>query len=267
MVPSAFVLLEALPLTPNGKVDRKALPAPELPLRRRQPTSRPRTPTEEPLAGIWARCSAWSASASTTTSSSSGGHSLLATQLVSRVRATFGVELPLRALFEAPTLASARRRASMPRAAATAHSSAARCVPAAARRAPLPLSFAQQRLWFLDQLEPGSPLYNIPPALRLRGALDVAALERSLRELVRRHESLRTTFPTQEGQPVQVILPPWQLPLAAGGPAATCPSPSARQEARASGARGGAAPLRPGPRPAAALAAAAAGADASTCCC
>src|SRR3712207_2953192 len=137
-------------------------------------------------------------------SSDLGGHSLLATRVVSSVREVFGVELPLRALFEGPTVAEMAgrveemRRAELP---------ALPPVVPVERAAALPLSFAQERLWFIDRLEPGSAVYNIPMAWRLGGALDVDALERALGEIVRRHESLRTVFREVDGSPVQVIAP------------------------------------------------------------
>jgi acyl carrier protein len=129
-----------------------------------------------------------------------GGHSLLATRLMSRVRETFGKQLPLRRLFEHPTVAQLAEE--LQREAGEAS------VPALVkveRGDGLPLSFAQQRLWFLDQLEPGSTAYNMPGAIRISGALDVAALERSLAAVVNRHESLRSRFEEREGQPRQVI--------------------------------------------------------------
>jgi amino acid adenylation domain-containing protein len=129
-----------------------------------------------------------------------GGHSLLGVQIVSRVRKAFGVEIPLRALFEEPTVAGLARRI-----AAAAGEEGPEPISGAAGAGPAPLSFAQQRLWFLSQLDPASPVYNLPAAVRLRGSLDVAALEHALAVVVRRHESLRTRFPVLAGEPVQVV--------------------------------------------------------------
>ncbi|HEX2079479.1 MAG TPA: amino acid adenylation domain-containing protein, partial [Longimicrobium sp.] len=203
MVPAAFVVLERLPLTPNGKLDRKALPAPELASAEERYVA-PRTPVEEVLAGIWAEVLRLERVGVEESFFELGGHSLLATRVVSRVRAVFAVELPLRALFEGPTVAQLAgrveemRRAELP---------VLPPVVPTERTGPLPLSFAQERLWFIDRLEPGSAVYNIPVAWRLGGALDQAALERSLSEIVRRHEALRTVFAEVNGSPVQVIAP------------------------------------------------------------
>ncbi|HVH13856.1 MAG TPA: condensation domain-containing protein, partial [Longimicrobium sp.] len=204
MVPSAFVALDALPQTPNGKVDRKALPAPDG-VADEDAYVAPRTPTEEVLAGMFGDVLGTSGLGAGADFFALGGHSLLATRLASRVRDGFGVELPLRALFEAPSVAALAGRvdALLREGAGTA---APPLVPIA-RDGDAPLSFAQQRLWFIDQLQPGSAAYNIPVALRMRGALDVAVLERSLSEIVRRHEALRTTFAAAGGEPVQVIHP------------------------------------------------------------
>ena len=183
MVPSAFVVLEALPLTPNGKVDRKALPAPEE--RRRaageRSTRRRGRRWRRSLAGIWAEVLGLERVGRQDNFFELGGHSLLATQVISRVRQVFGVELPLRALFEAPTVAGLAR-AGRGRAGEKAQGSGGRA-PAGARWSEdggAAAVVAQQRLWFLDQLEPGSAAYNISMALRLRGELEVEALERSV---------------------------------------------------------------------------------------
>ncbi len=206
MVPSAFVLRDALPLSPAGKIDRRALPAPEI-SREGLATeyAAPRTPTEEIIAGVFQEVLGTRAGADDDFFAL-GGHSLLATQVISRLRATFDVELPLRALFEAPTPAAlAARVEEARRDGAAPHAPALVPLP---RDGDPPLSFAQQRLWFLDQLAPGSALYNIPTALRLKGALDTGALQGALDELVRRHEALRTTFPARGGEPVQRIQTP-----------------------------------------------------------
>ncbi|HEY7216731.1 MAG TPA: amino acid adenylation domain-containing protein, partial [Thermoanaerobaculia bacterium] len=214
MVPTAFVTLAALPRTPNGKVDRKALPAPEqrgceegyLP---------PRTPVEEVLAGIWAELLGIDRVGAADNFFELGGHSLLATQVTSRLRGAFGVEMPLRDLFEAPTPAELAVRVEAARQAA-AKWTVPPLVPIAPslRQGPLPLSFAQQRLWFVDRFEPGRPLYNLQVALHVEGPLDSAVLVRCLGEVVRRHQTLRTVFAAPEGSAVQVIQPaaPFVLP-------------------------------------------------------
>jgi amino acid adenylation domain-containing protein len=203
MVPSAFVVLDAFPLTPSGKVARRALPAPDAAPAGAQ--VEPRTPAEEILAGIYAEVLRLERVGVEESFFALGGHSLLATRLVSRVRGAFGVELPLRALFEAPTVAAlAGRVEALAREGRGVQAPPLVPVP---RDRPLPLSFAQARLWFIDQLQPGSAAYNIPYALRLKGALDAEALERSLAALAARHETLRTRFAVLDGEPVQVIDP------------------------------------------------------------
>jgi amino acid adenylation domain-containing protein len=202
MVPSAFVVLGALPLTPNGKVDRKALPAPEHGGDAAAYVA-PRDMGEDKLARIWQEVLKVERVGVRDNFFELGGHSLLATQVVSRIRKELSTELALRELFEAPTveqLAARIRNGAGRRAVAPV------IVARARGKKPLPLSFAQERLWFLDQLEPGSAAYNMPAALRLRGRLDVSALARSIAEVVRRHEALRTTFEIgADGAPVQVI--------------------------------------------------------------
>ncbi|AEI67139.1 non-ribosomal peptide synthase/polyketide synthase [Corallococcus macrosporus] len=203
MVPSAYVVLETLPLTPNGKVDRKALPAPEAAGPKAEQFQAPRTATEQKLAAIFSEVLNVERVGLEGDFFELGGHSLLATQLVSRVREAFQMELPLRDVFESPTVEKLAARLEEAQSGASAQQAPAlRRMP---RVGALPLSFAQQRLWFLEQLEPGSSVYNIPLAIRLSGALQVDALELALRELVRRHEVLRTTFRTEGGTPVQII--------------------------------------------------------------
>ena len=162
----------------------------------------PRTPTEEILAGIWVSLLRIEKIGVNDNFFSFGGHSLLATQVVARIRRTLGVELPLRAMFEAPTIAELAARVE---AANRADIIAVPPPSKAAEEKTSPLSFAQQRLWFLDQLDPGNPLYNLPQMIRMRGELDVEALQQSISEIVRRHRSLRTIFTTVDNQPVQVI--------------------------------------------------------------
>ncbi len=190
MVPAAFVFLDAMPLTPNGKVDRKALARIEPERSTATTSAAPRTPAEELLAGIWCDLLGIERAGVEDSFFELGGHSLLGMRVVSRVRDAFGVELPLRALFEAPTLAGLAARIEAERA-----GGAVPAIRPISRTADLPLSFAQERLWFLEQLEPGRPAYNIPLALRLDGPLDVAALAAAFRGIVRRHEALAHHLP------------------------------------------------------------------------
>ncbi|HVR95722.1 MAG TPA: non-ribosomal peptide synthase/polyketide synthase, partial [Thermoanaerobaculia bacterium] len=202
MVPAAFVVLEALPLTPNGKVDRRALSASAAPERTVSAGGEALDPIEELLAGIWAEVLGLDRVGTGEDFFALGGHSLLATQVVSRVRSVLGAELPVRTLFESPTVAGLARAVQE-----SGEGQAPPIVPVL-RDGDLPLSFAQQRLWFLDQLEPGNPAYNIPLAVRLTGELPVDRLRGVFAEVVRRHESLRTTFASRDGRAVQVISPP-----------------------------------------------------------
>ncbi|HEX7242822.1 MAG TPA: amino acid adenylation domain-containing protein, partial [Longimicrobiaceae bacterium] len=211
MVPSAVVALDALPLTPSGKTDRRALPAPE----RADPGdgwTPPRTPTEEIVAGIWAGVLKLERVGARDDFFALGGHSLVGTQVVSRVREALAVELPLRALFEAPTVEGLAARVECARA-ESAHAAPAAEMRRVPRDRPLPLSFSQRRLWFVDQLEPGNPVYNLSRTLRFHEGADAAVLERSLAEIVRRHEPLRTVFAEVEGSPVQVVQPAGAVPL------------------------------------------------------
>ena len=212
MIPAAFVRLEALPLTANGKLDRRALPAPEV-TQESSEAEWPVTTTavEEVLLGLWQEVLRVKAMGLGDNFFEFGGHSLLATQLLSRVREAFGVEVALRKLFEEPTVAGLASHIEH----LLSHGAGVATTPLmkVVRGGPLPLSFAQQRLWFIDKLEPGNPFYNIPVVVTLSGALDVDALERTLTEVVRRHEVLRTHFTEVNGDPVQVIEAAAPLPL------------------------------------------------------
>ncbi|MGB7921864.1 MAG: amino acid adenylation domain-containing protein, partial [Pyrinomonadaceae bacterium] len=202
MLPSAFVMLDALPLTPNGKVDRRALPAPEEAQSESELVA-PRTPFEEILSGIWASVLGLKQVSIDDDFFELGGHSLLATQLISRVREAFQVEIPLRSLFESPTISGLAVQ--VEKAFSDGRISESAPPIRAAREGELALSFAQQRLWFLDQLDPGSIAYNCPGAVRLIGPLNVEALKRSISEIIRRHEVLRATFEAVNGEPRQVV--------------------------------------------------------------
>jgi amino acid adenylation domain-containing protein len=202
MVPALFVMLEKLPLTINGKVDRQALPAPEQ-THLEEGFVGPTTVVEEIVAGIWGEVLGNRQVGIHENFFELGGHSLLATQVLSRLREAFKVELPLYELFERPTVAE--QAASVEALLRAGQQLDAPPVVPVARDRELPLSFAQQRLWFLDQLEPGSSFYNIPTGVRLRGSLVITALEQSFSEVFRRHESLRTRFGVVNGVPVQLI--------------------------------------------------------------
>ncbi len=229
MEPSAFVTLDALPLTPNRKVDRRALPAPEAAAAAGAFVA-PRNPVEEVLASIWAEVLRVERVGVVDDFFALGGHSLLVSRVVSRVHRTLGVAPPLRSLFEAPTVASlAVRIEAMLREGRRASAPPLRRLPL---QSDLLLSFAQERLWFLDRLEPGSPAYNLPLAVQLTGSLDPCAMTAALAEVVRRHEALRTTFALRAGRPVQVVGPPrpMDLPLV---DLAALPEPVRKDEAKA----------------------------------
>ncbi|GHO79997.1 hypothetical protein KSD_77680 [Ktedonobacter sp. SOSP1-85] len=206
MLPSAWVQLERLPLTSNGKLDRQRLPRPEresqaTPERREEA----RTPVEELMLGIWEEVLGRKGLGRQENFFLLGGHSLLGTRLIARVRAVFGVEVPIPWLFEAPTIA--QLTALLQREVLSGKGLAVPAIMPRSQDEALPLSFAQQRLWFLDQLEPGQATYNVPTALKLKGSIVANAFEQSLQEVVNRHEVLRTTFATRDGQPVQIIHP------------------------------------------------------------
>jgi amino acid adenylation domain-containing protein len=214
MIPNTFVLLDQLPLTPNGKIDRKALPAPEYHLNELdQQFVAPRTLVEQQLAQIWSEVLGLPKISIHDTFLELGGHSLLATQLLSRIRSQFQVELPLRVLFEAPTIATLATRIQQIQNEQKLEIVALTPIPKIDPNQPIPLSYGQQQIWFLSQLEADLPLYNQPFTIRIPGKLDVIALENSLNEIIHRHEILRTTFEVIDGEPVQVVQPELKLKL------------------------------------------------------
>ncbi len=206
MVPGHWVVMDALPLNNNGKLDRRALPAPDL-SQSRQAYRAPQSPLQHELAAIWQAVLQVEQVGLDDHFFERGGHSLLATQVVSRVRHTLKLEVPLRALFEQPTLET------FATACAGLQADTAPALVAVERDQPLALSFAQERQWFLWQLDPTSAAYHVPTALHLRGRLDSAALEHAFQALVQRHEPLRTTFVEEGEHTWQVIHPSLAMPV------------------------------------------------------
>ncbi|MDT5268885.1 MAG: hypothetical protein QOH49_1071, partial [Acidobacteriota bacterium] len=212
MVPSSFVLLEEWPLTPSGKVDRRRLPAPdESAWEDGKAFESPRTPVEDILASIYEQVLGVRDIGVHANFFELGGHSLLATQVVSRLNDAFNLEVPLHALFESPTVAALAEHVEA--AIAGGRLSAAKPLVRAPRGVAPTLSYQQRRLWFLGQLEPEDPSYNMAGALRLKGPLDAGALEWSFNEVVSRHEALRTAFVEVNGVPVPSVEPVTRLTL------------------------------------------------------
>jgi amino acid adenylation domain-containing protein len=211
MIPSAFVVLEKFPLTPNGKIDRRALPTPDRIQHSEENNSVALTPVQEMLAGIWTDILGVKQVGMHDNFFELGGHSLLATRVISQIRKAFKVELPLRCLFESPTVAELAKeiekttkadlKAKLPNIGQTS------------KLGKIPLSYAQKRLWYLHQLEPNNTAYNVFDAVRIIGSLNIPALEQSLNEIIRRHEILRTNFILEHGQPIQVITSSLNLEL------------------------------------------------------
>ncbi|MGA9380531.1 MAG: condensation domain-containing protein, partial [Phormidium sp.] len=203
MVPSAFVILEALPLTPNGKVDRHALPTPEWHKELEEKYVAPRNPIEEILCNLWGEILNLKQIGINDNFFQIGGQSLLATQLISRIRTNLQIELPLKSLFEAPTVAELTVQIQQ-----IQQENLQISLPAILKREnyqDLPLSYAQKRLWFIDQFEPNSALYNMAFAVHLEGRLEISILERSFQEIIQRHEALRTNVRNVEGKASQII--------------------------------------------------------------
>ncbi|HEX7331315.1 MAG TPA: amino acid adenylation domain-containing protein [Pyrinomonadaceae bacterium] len=207
MVPGLYVRMDAIPLTENGKVDRRALPdSIHLQTSSNPNEAAPRNVTEELLAGIWEQVLKLGPVGVHTSFFDLGGHSLLATQVVSRMREVFQIEMPLRNLFESPTVAELARIVEELR---RKPGTAARVDPiqAGVRKEPVPLSFAQQRLWFMDHIVGHSGVHLVAEALGLVGELNLSSLEQSVNEVVRRHESLRTRIGVSQGEATQIIAP------------------------------------------------------------
>lgn len=209
MIPARILELETLPLSPNGKINRKALPDPDSLVREEEEFAPVRGGTEQALAAIWAEVLGLEVSDRQANFFDSGGHSLLATQVMSRIRQVFSIDLPLRMIFEEPTLGGLSAHIDRLR----AQTGSGRGSALAPRKRPerIPLSHAQQRMWFLEQMQPGDPTYVIASAIRLFGPLDVEALKISIQQVVERHETLRTRIEMQDGVPHQVISASLQL--------------------------------------------------------
>ena len=214
MLPSAFVELDNLPRTLNGKIDRKALPDLELLQAERELEAGKMTPVEEILAGIWCEVLRLPSIARHGNFFNLGGHSLLVTQVLARVREYLRVEVPIRSIFEAPTLEQFAKL--IEEQITQGHQSELATITKVSREGELPLSFSQQRMWFIEQLSSGVGALNIALGVRLKGSLNVPALEQTFSEIIRRHEGLRTVFPEVDTQPVQIIEPPstFKLPFA-----------------------------------------------------
>ncbi|KYC36562.1 non-ribosomal peptide synthetase [Scytonema hofmannii PCC 7110] len=212
VIPASFVFLDTMPLNPNGKVNRHALPAPDKGSYSKNNFVEPLTPIERVLSAIWAEVLGLEVIGIHDNFFELGGHSLLATQVMSRIRRALGVEIKVKLLFETPTIAN------LANAIAVQNQGTGSCedrvIPRLANRRSAPLSFAQQRVWFLEQLEPNSPTYIISQALRLQGTLDVSVLQQSLDAIVAHHEALRTNFIVSvDGSPIQVFQEPRSMEL------------------------------------------------------
>ncbi|MER7491262.1 non-ribosomal peptide synthase/polyketide synthase [Streptomyces pharetrae] len=228
MVPAAYVPMDALPLTVNGKLDRRALPAPTADgYAADTDRTAPRTPSERAVAAAWADVLGVDEVHAGDDFFALGGDSILAVRVTARLRAAFGPDVSPRLLFTRRTVSALAAELGEP--AGDASAPRADAIPATAPQTPAPLSYAQQRLWFLDRFEPGSTEYTTLSVLRLRGPLDEQALRTALDGLVARHEALRTTFAEQDGQPWQLVRPPHPVDLVADD-LTTAPDPRAALE-------------------------------------
>ena len=202
MVPAQLMRLDAMPLSPSGKLDRRALPEPVWQTREH---IEPETPLQQQIAAIWREVLGLPQIGLRDDFFALGGHSLLATQIISRTRQACDVELPLRTLFEASELGAFAEQVGLIQASGQRNQQTA--IAKVDRSQPVPLSYSQQRMWFLWQMEPDSPAYNVGGMARLRGVLDVGRFEAALQALIMRHETLRTTFPSVDGVAYQKVSP------------------------------------------------------------
>ncbi|ETK21803.1 non-ribosomal peptide synthetase [Pseudomonas sp. FH1] len=202
MVPALLMRLDAMPLSPSGKLDRRALPEPVWQVREHV---EPETPLQQQIAAIWREVLGLPGIGLRDDFFALGGHSLLATQIISRTRQACDVELPLRTLFEASELGAFVEQVGLIQASGQRNQQTA--IAKVDRSQPVPLSYSQQRMWFLWQMEPDSPAYNVGGMARLRGVLDVGRFEAALQALIMRHETLRTTFPSVDGVAYQKVSP------------------------------------------------------------
>ncbi|NET71698.1 MAG: amino acid adenylation domain-containing protein, partial [Sphaerospermopsis sp. SIO1G2] len=200
MIPNAIVYLDQLPLTPSGKVDRRALPAPDY-SEIKSAYIAPRTPTEEILTTIWTQVLKIDKVGINDNFFELGGHSLLATQLVSRISTNFQIEIPLKNIFTAPTVEQLAKIIETTQQTKTPQTP----IKPRTENQKIPLSYPQQRLWFIDKLEPNSASYNLPAALKIQGKLSIEALENSFQTIIKRHQTLRTNFQEIAGKPQQII--------------------------------------------------------------
>ncbi|HEX5874893.1 MAG TPA: amino acid adenylation domain-containing protein [Pyrinomonadaceae bacterium] len=211
MLPSAFIELDQLPRTLNGKIDRKALPTVDIMQAQRQLETGRLNPIEEIVAGIWGEVLKVPLVRQTDNFFNLGGHSLLITHAILRVRDILKVELPIRSMFDAPTLSEFC--ALLQNKINESSQGELSAIPRVSREHELALSYAQQRMWFFEHLASGSASFHIPLGVRMKGRLNHAALEQTFSEIVRRHESLRTIFPAIDDRPAQIIQPPAQFQL------------------------------------------------------
>lgn len=201
MIPAGFVVLESFPVTNNGKIDYRALPEPNFATSQTNYVP-PHTPTQQKLANIWSQILKIENIGIHNNFFELGGHSLLATQVISRIAKTFNIAIPLKLIFELPTISQLSQHIQTNQ---KNHNSGLPPIPTRQKKQHIPLSFAQQRLWFLSQLEPNNNAYNMPLALQIQGSLNITTLEKSIAAIIQRHQILHTNFISLDGEPIQIV--------------------------------------------------------------